>query len=106
MCDNLANAGFSIGAAASFDEGRDSVVGCIAPHAILDAVRYVAERSNDTPLDAVFVACTSLKCAPVIAEAEAVIGIPVISSNSALAWDMARLANLDIGAAGKVALYS
>jgi maleate isomerase len=106
MCDDLSSAGFSVVTAASFDEGRDSIVGCISPRAILAAITAVAGNSASTPLDAIFVACTSLKCAPIIAEAEASLGIPVISSNSALAWDMARLTGLAVGSAGKGALYS
>ena len=106
MCDDLSSAGFSVAAAASFDEDRDSIVGCIAPQAILEAVKAVATASGSTSLDAIFVACTSLKCAPIIAEAETELGIPVLSSNSALAWDMARLSGLSIGSAGKGALYS
>ena len=106
MCDDLSSAGFNVATAASFDEDRDSIVGCISPSAIMAAIIAVANNAGSASLDAIFVACTSLKCAPIIAEAEAKLGIPVISSNSALAWDMARLSGLTVGAAGKGALYS
>ncbi|MDA0801801.1 MAG: Asp/Glu racemase, partial [Proteobacteria bacterium] len=57
------------------------------------------------PLDAIFISCTSLKCATIIAIAEAKYGIPVISSNSAIAWDMARLARLAMSASEKGLLF-
>jgi maleate isomerase len=57
------------------------------------------------PLDAIFISCTSLKCATIIAIAESQFGIPVISSNSAIAWDMARLARLAMPANEKGLLF-
>ncbi|MDB4858197.1 Asp/Glu racemase, partial [Alphaproteobacteria bacterium] len=93
MCFLLEDNGFEIGAAATFGEGRDSIVGCIHPQSILDAIDAITSSAT-IPLDAIFISCTSLKCALIIAIAEAQYGIPVISSNSAIAWDMARLARL------------
>jgi maleate isomerase len=104
MCFLLEDNGFEIGAAATFGEGRDSVVGCIHPQSILDAVDTIISSAT-IPLDAIFISCTSLKCAPIIAIAEAQYGIPVISSNSALAWDMARLARLAMPANEKSLLF-
>ena len=84
-----------ISAAATFGEGRDSIVGCIHPQSILDAIDAITSSAT-IPLDAIFISCTSLKCATVIAIAEAQYRIPVISSNSAIAWDIARLARLAV----------
>ena len=67
-------------------EKTDSIVGNISPQSILDAIDYIVSQQND--IEAVFVACTSLKCAPIISFAEKKFKIPVISSNSALAWNM------------------
>ncbi|MDC1382688.1 hypothetical protein N8500_04320 [Candidatus Puniceispirillum sp.] len=105
MCALLEKNGFQICAAATFGEEKDSIVGCIHPHSIFDAVDVLVHQS-DTPLDAIFISCTSLKCATIIQEAESKHGIPVISSNSAIAWDMARLANLDVPPAGKGLLFN
>ena len=104
MCFLLEDNGFEIGAAATFGEGRDSVVGCIHPQSILDAIDTIISSAT-IPLDAIFISCTSLKCAPIIAIAEAQYGVPVISSNSALAWDMARLARLAVPASEKGLLF-
>ena len=53
-----------------------------------------------------FVACTSLKCAPIISFAEKKFKIPIISSNSALAWNMARLGKVEILEKGKGSLFN
>jgi maleate isomerase len=49
-------------------------------------------------LDMVFLSCTNLRTLEVIDGLEADLGIPVVSSNLALAWDMARRA--DVAVAG------
>ena len=104
MCELLEENGFQISAAATFGEEKDSIVGCIHPQSILDAVDALVDQS-DTPLDAIFISCTSLKCATIIYKAETKHSIPVISSNSAIAWDMARLARLDVPTARKGLLF-
>ena len=103
MCDALGTAGFAVSAAATFGEGKDSVVGCITPASILQAIEALVDQ--DPQLEAVFVSCTSLKCAPIIAHAEREFGVPVVSSNSAIAWDMARLAGVPVSATGKGSLF-
>ncbi|MDB3891630.1 Asp/Glu racemase [Alphaproteobacteria bacterium] len=104
MCTKFTADGFPVMGAATFGEGRDSIVGRIAPDAILDAITSLA---NDTPdIEAIFVSCTSLKCASIIEAAEARLGIPVISSNSAMAWDMIRLAGVTVDTAGKGRLFA
>ena len=104
MCLLLEDDGLQIGAAATFGEGQDSIVGCIHPQSILDAIDALVAAAK-TPLDAIFISCTSLKCASIIAAAEAKHAIPIISSNSAIAWDMARLARLAVPATGKGRLF-
>ena len=105
MCSLLENEdGLQIAAAGTFGEGRDSIVGCIHPQSILDAIDSIIDKAS-TRLDAIFISCTSLKCAAIIEAAEAKHGIPVISSNSAIAWDMARLASLNVPGAGKGRLF-
>ena len=96
MCADFEADGFAVGIAATFGEGQDSVVGRISPGSIKTALGTLA-KSAAGGIDAIFVSCTSLKCASIIAAAEAELGIPVISSNSALAWDMARFANVPVG---------
>lgn len=104
MCADFDAAGFPVSAAATFGEGQDSVVGRISPASISAALDRLANSANGM-LDAIFVSCTSLKCASIIESTEQTLGIPVISSNSALAWDMARLANVSVAGPGKGRLF-
>ncbi len=97
--------GLQIAAAATFGEGRDSIVGCIHPQSILAAIDAIVDQAS-TRLDAIFISCTSLKCATIIHTAEAKHDIPIISSNSAIAWDMARLASLNVPGARKGRLFN
>lgn len=91
MRGKLQDAGFEIAGFGSFEEGDDRVVARITPAAILAAIKAVAAQAQ---CDAVVVSCTNLRCLDVIAQAEKEIGVPVISSNQALAWDLLRLSGL------------
>ena len=54
-----------------------------------------SSSGRDPRVDAVFVACTSLRVAEVAAEIEDAVGKPVTSSNHAMAWHALRLARID-----------
>ncbi|MDU9005280.1 maleate cis-trans isomerase family protein [Sedimentitalea todarodis] len=92
MRQKLEDAGFEIVGFGSFEEGNDRVVARITEDSILQAIESVAAEA---PCDAVVVSCTNLRCLDVIPRAEAKIGVPVISSNQALAWHMLCLAGID-----------
>ena len=91
MRERFADAGIETAALASFEQMEDAVVARISPQSVLDAIVKIG---SETKVDAVFAACTSLRTAAVITEAEAILGLPVLSSNQALAWHMMRLAGL------------
>jgi maleate isomerase len=91
MQANLTEAGFDIVVTGSFDLTDDFEVGRVSPQSIADAVRVLADKQ---PCDGVFVSCTSLRVANLIPALEADLGIPVTSSNHALAWHMLRLAGV------------
>lgn len=92
MRAKLEQAGYEIAGFGSFEEGNDRVVARITPSSILQAVEAVAAQA---PCDAVFVSCTNLRCLDIIPEAEARLGVPVISSNQALSWHMLRMAGVN-----------
>ncbi|MGB3147797.1 MAG: Asp/Glu racemase [Paracoccaceae bacterium] len=102
MRGKLEEAGFTISAFGSFNEGDDRVVARISPASIIAAIRAVNDAA---PCDAVYVACTNLRVAGIAEEAEAVIGKPVLSSNLALAWHMQVLAGLSPARPGFGALF-
>jgi len=84
--------GVAVARAASFEQSDDRIVARIAETSILDAIRQIAAPGG---IDAVVLSCTNLRSLGVIAPAEAEIGVPVLSSNLALIWNMLRLAGLD-----------
>lgn len=86
----IEQAGIEVASLASFGIGDDREVARIDPASVLDAVRAASEG-----VDATFAACTNLRTAPIIEAAETETGLPLVTSNGALAWRMARLAGLD-----------
>jgi maleate isomerase len=87
----LESAGLEIASFGSFDEAEEAKVARIDPASIHDAV-VATDRAG--ACDAVFVACTNLRTLDMIADAEAAIDKPVITSNQALAWHMLRSAGI------------
>lgn len=98
MRDNLAETGIDVNAIGTFNQSDDFKVARISSDSILAAIKKVGQRPD---CDGVFVSCTSLRVLPVLAEAEAQLGKPVLSSNQVTAWHLARLAGItDTVAAG------
>ena len=62
----------------------------------VDGARIVAAaREADSPeAEAMFVSCTALPALAVVAEIEAALGKPVVTSNQACIWEMRQLAGL------------
>ena len=82
-------AGFAVPRAVNFGEQVEANVARIDPRSTAAAARAVAAQGD---IDAVFLSCTNLRTLDVIAELERDLGLPVISSNLALAWRMAAQA--------------
>jgi maleate isomerase len=57
-------------------------------------------------VDAVFVSCTSVRLVDAVAEIEAECGLPVTSSNHAMAWHCLRLAGVDTKLPGLGRLFA
>lgn len=51
-----------------------------------DTIRHAARAALDPASEALFLSCTALRAVPLIAELEAELGVPVVSSNQASAW--------------------
>jgi len=84
--------GFDILGVTTFDEEVEANVARITPQSILEAA-VAAGEGGDT--EAVFISCTNLRCAGMIAAAEEQLGKPVLSSNLALLWHMLTLAEIE-----------
>ena len=91
MQANLRSAGFNTVAVASFNQTDDFTVARITSESILKAITNIGARDE---VDGVFVSCTSLRTLNIINEAELQIDKPVITSNQALGWHLARLSGL------------
>lgn len=83
--------GYEVPVFGSFNEQNDPVVARIDAASLRGAVRTLTEGRE---VDAVFVSCTSVRLADAVAGIEAELGIPVTSSNHALAWHCLRLAGV------------
>lgn len=97
MWARLEEFGFEISSFASFDEEEDHKVALISEASVLDGMKHVAEGA-----DVVFSACTNLRSFNVIEPAEEACGIPVLSSNAALAWHMSHLAGQKVEGPGQL----
>jgi maleate isomerase len=89
------DAGFAVPQTLSFGEEIEQHVARIDPASIHAAACEIGRADE---VDAVFLSCTNLRTLDIIADLEAQIGKPVVSSNQALAWHMARTAGVPLGA--------
>ena len=83
--------GYEVPVFGSFNEQDDAVVSSIDGASLR---RAVARITGGHDVDAVFVSCTSVRLLDAVAEIEADCGLPVTSSNHALAWHCLRLAGV------------
>ncbi len=83
--------GFEIAKVGAFGQAEDRLIARITPASTLSAIEQIG---RDPDCDAVFASCTNLRSFSILAEAEARIGKPVITSNQALGWHMLRLAGI------------
>ncbi|SDQ90444.1 maleate isomerase [Rhizobiales bacterium GAS191] len=86
----------------SFNQEDDNVVARVTPHSLAEAI---IRLGSSAACDAVFVSCTSLRVARIVASVEKRLGKPVTSSNHALAWHMLRLAGCTQPLAGRGRLF-
>jgi maleate isomerase len=93
--------GVTITAVATFDRRDDLEAARISVASIEAAVQRMAATPE---IDAIFVSCTSLRVAEAVAGLERRTGVPVTSSNHAMAWHCLRLAGIGdaVPAAGRL----
>ncbi len=89
----LADGGITCPVFGSFDEGNETTVSHIAAQSTYDAALTLAQKGG---IDALFLSCTNLRTLDVIAKLETETGLPVLSSNQVLAWDLARRAEVTL----------
>jgi maleate isomerase len=99
----LQSDGLTIAAELGFNQVEDAIVARITEASVLGAVKDVAKMAD---CDAIFVSCTNLRAFGIVEAAEEATGIPVISSNLALAWHMLKLSGRDTSGCGPGKLFS
>ena len=88
LADHLASEGVDVLTLDSFGLHTDIEITSVPGEALVAAAR---ELDLDGA-EALFICCTALRTAKVLEPIERELGIPVISSNQAMTWDMLRLA--------------
>jgi maleate isomerase len=92
VADYIRARGFEVPVFGSFNEENDGKVARISPASIKAGIDRIRAAAG---IDAVFVSCTSVRLAEAAADIERQIGIPVTSSNHAMAWHALRLAGIE-----------
>ena len=92
VADYIRARGFEVPVFGSFNEQDDGIVASITPASVKRGVETILSHA---PVDAVFVSCTSVRLAEAAREIEAETGVPITSSNHAMAWHALRLAGVD-----------
>jgi maleate isomerase len=95
--------GFAVPETLSFGEKIEARVARIDPASIRDAALQAGAVEG---VEAVFLSCTNLRTLDIISGLEAELGLPVISSNQALAWDMARRAGAAVSPSAPGRLFA
>lgn len=83
--------GYEVPVFGSYNEQNDGVVASIDGDSIKRGVDVITKKHS---VDMVFVSCTSVRLAGAAASVEKALGVPVTSSNHALAWHCLRLAGI------------
>ena len=92
VADYIAARGYQVPVFGSFNLDRDTLVARITPQSIEQGIREII---NHAEVDAIFVSCTSVRLMQACATLEKNLGIPLTSSNHAMAWHALRLAGID-----------
>ncbi|MFT4730382.1 MAG: maleate isomerase [Granulosicoccus sp.] len=88
LIDELESAGIEVVRGASFHESRDDRVARISPESLQSAIESLGTPRD---IDAIVASCTNLRTFDILDDVSTKVGIPVISSNSALVWHIKQL---------------
>jgi maleate isomerase len=91
LAENFRARGVEVAALGTFDRRDDRDAARISESSIEAAAQTLATAPG---VEAVFVSCTSLRVAESAAKLERLTGVPVTSSNHAMAWHCLRLAGV------------
>lgn len=92
VADYIKARGFEVPVFGSFNEEYDPTVARITPASVRKGIKTLLDTAD---VDCVFVSCTAVRLVEAAADIEAEIGVPVTSSNHAMAWHALRLAGVN-----------
>lgn len=102
----LEGAGLDVPVRGTFRAPESAALGRTPPSRVSpESIAHGAAEVGRGAVDGVFLSCTGLRAAGVIAAIEAELGKPVVTSNQALAWHALRLAGQQGGAEGFGSLF-
>ncbi|MEM9199786.1 MAG: Asp/Glu racemase [Pseudomonadota bacterium] len=88
LCAAFEALGVGIAARHSLEESNEAAVARIDPNVTADAARRLVQKGA---VDGVFLSCTNLNTLSILGPLADELGLPVLSSNAALAWHMQSL---------------
>lgn len=92
VADYIKARGFQVPVFGSFNEEYDPTVARITPDSVRKGIKTLIDTAD---VDCVFVSCTAVRLAEAAADVEKEVGLPVTSSNHAMAWHALRLAGVE-----------
>jgi maleate isomerase len=95
--DFLATNGLTVVGGSCLGVDTNTEMARITPDTIITQVR---DAASDSSADACFISCTAIRSAGLIADLEASLGMPVITSNQVLVWHALRTLGVDRRVAG------
>lgn len=96
VVDHLASEGVHVSTLTTFGVHTDTEISSIPPTAVAEAAR----RMDRQDAEALFICCTGLRVAGIIGDLERELGIPVVTSNQAMVWEMLRRSGCDVTVPG------
>jgi len=103
VVDYVTGGGFDVPVIASYDSGDDNIACNIPPETMRKDATALGLRDD---VDAVFISCTSLRAAEIVADVEQATGKPATASNHALAWHALRLSGIEDRIEGRGSLFT
>ncbi|MFD7668581.1 hypothetical protein [Streptomyces sp. NPDC059788] len=96
MAGHFGAAGFQVSNVVGLEIAQDAHIARVPPRTLVEAARHACAPQADGLL----ICCTSLRVTPVIDQIEALVGRPVVTSNQAVLWDLARRLGFSAGRTG------
>lgn len=95
--DYVTQYGFDIVSKGSFKQPGDPQICRVPPQTIYEAGLALGQSPQ---VEGLFISCTGLRTSSIIEPLEQALGLPVVTSNQALAWDCLRLAGCPMPTGG------